>query len=268
MAGAEADLTLLEAMARAASLAGSTALAVRGAGLSVRRKSDDSPVTGADDAAEAVALAVLAEAAPGVPVVAEELVAQGRVPQTDGDFFLVDALDGTKEFIKGGDDFTANIALIRDGRPVLGAVAQPAARLLYLGALDHGAWLETEGARRPIMTRRPAPAALTAVASKSHRSPETDEYLARFDIADAVSIGSSLKFCLVAEGRADLYPRIGRTMEWDTAAGHAVLLAAGGIVLTLDDTELAYGKRRQAEDSDFANPYFVAAGDPAILRGA
>jgi 3'-phosphoadenosine 5'-phosphosulfate (PAPS) 3'-phosphatase len=118
------------------------------------------------------------------------------------------------------------------------------------------------------MTRRPAPEALVAVASKSHRSAETDDYLARFDIADSISIGSSLKFCLVAEGRADLYPRLGRTMEWDTAAGHAVLIAAGGAVRAMDGGALVYGKRNRADEADFANPYFVAAGDAAILGRA
>jgi 3'(2'),5'-bisphosphate nucleotidase len=265
MAGQDADLILLEAMVRAVRAAGEAAVAARAGGLSVRRKDDDSPVTHADDAAEAAALAVLAEAAPGVAIVAEESVAAGRIPVTNEAFFLVDALDGTKEFIRGGDDFTANVALIRGRRPVLGAVAQPVSGRLYLGALEHGAWVEAGGARTPIITRRPAPPSLIAVASKSHRSPETDDYLARFSVADAVSVGSSLKFCLVAEGKADLYPRLGRTMEWDTAAGHAVLLAAGGVVRTLDGADLLYGKRNQADDSDFANPFFVAAGDAAIL---
>jgi 3'(2'), 5'-bisphosphate nucleotidase len=266
VAADKADLILLEAMARAARLAGEAALAARAQGLSIRSKHDDSPVTHADELAEDAVLAALESAARDIPVVAEERVAAGRIPDTDGEFFLVDALDGTKEFIKGGDDFTANIALIRGGVPVLGAVAQPATGALFLGALDHGAWREGNGGRHAIMTRRPAPKSIVAVASKSHRTPETDGYLAHFDVADAVSIGSSLKFCLVAEGRADLYPRLGRTMEWDTAAGHAVLIAAGGGVLMLDGAPLPYGKRNQAQDSDFANPHFVAVGDVALLE--
>jgi len=270
MPPAEADAALLEAMARAALRAGEAAMQAREAALEVRHKADDSPVTGADLAAEAVALEILSVAAPDIPVVAEERVCAGDIPDTDGEFFLVDALDGTKEFIRGGDDFTANVALIRGGRPVMGAVAQPAAQILYGGGPE-GAWRQQAGTRSAIRVRTADAGAVVAVASKSHRTPETDAYLARFAVADAVSIGSSLKFCLLAEGRADLYPRMGRTMEWDTAAGHAVLLAAGGLVHVLDaegrqGAPLAYGKRNQPSDSDFANPFFVAAGDPALLR--
>ncbi len=273
--GAAADLTLLETMVRAVRAAGEAAMAARAAGISVRAKADSSPVTCADEAAEAAVLAILAEAAPGIPVVAEERVAKGEVPDTgapggDAAFFLVDALDGTKEFVNGGDDFTANVALIRGGVPVLGVVGQPAAGAIYLGALGSGAWKEQAGTRAPIAVRRPDPAGLVAVASKSHRTPETDDYLARFNVRESVSIGSSLKFCLVAEGRADLYPRLGRTMEWDTAAGHAVLIAAGGAVFTLDAAgqaggALAYGKRRQAHDADFANSHFVGVGEVTLL---
>src|SRR5690606_38779841 len=143
------------------------------------------------------------------------------------------ALDGTREFIKGGNDFTANIALVRNGVPVLGAVAQPATGIVWLGAVGHGAWRDQAGARRAIVTRS-APDSSVAVATKRHATPQADDALARFAVAGRVSVGSSLKSCLVADGRADLYPRLGRTMEWDTAAGHAVLLAAGGVVRALD----------------------------------
>jgi 3'(2'), 5'-bisphosphate nucleotidase len=234
----------------------------------VEYKSDSSPVTEADKAAEAVILAALRAVAPGIPVVAEEETAAGRVPDVGEAFFLVDPLDGTKEFIQGGTDFTVNIGLIENGEPTMGAVYAPARATLYWGdcaskqawrasQLPHGA----RGAAEPISVRKPMKPPC-AVASKSHNTAETEAWLANAGVKDRVSIGSSLKFVLVASGDADVYPRPAPTMEWDTAAGDAVLRAAGGRVFDLDGQPLVYGKER------FFNPGFVATGsyEPARLR--
>jgi 3'(2'), 5'-bisphosphate nucleotidase len=230
-----------------------------------RVKLDGSPVTEADAAAEAIILARLAVIAPETPVVAEEEAAEGRVPVTGHRFFLVDPLDGTKEFLNRNGDFTVNIALIEDGRPVLGVVYAPALGEIFVGEEGVGAQRAevvdgVVGPWRPMAVRETPDAGLDVVASRSHLSEETREFVARFKVADMVSAGSSLKFCRVAAGDADLYPRLGRTMEWDTAAGDAVVRAAGGSVRTMDGELLAYGKRDQADDSDFANPWFVASG--------
>jgi 3'(2'), 5'-bisphosphate nucleotidase len=245
--------------------AGKAIMAVYRAGPTVTLKADSSPVTEADRRAEEIILRVLRRQWPDIPVVAEEEISAGHVPGDLGKrFFLVDPLDGTREFVDRRGDFTVNIALVEGGVPAAGVVFAPARGVLYSG--DAGGAFErtvdetgATGERRRISVRR-APAALTVVASRSHRSPDTDAYLADFEIGELVSVGSSLKFCLVASGRADLYPRLGRTMEWDTAAGDAVLRAAGGSTRTLDGTDLAYGKRRQSHDVDFANPSFVARG--------
>ncbi len=223
--------------------------------IAVRTKSDESQVTEADEAAEAVILAGLAELAPEIPVIAEESVAAGRIPEIgDGPFWLVDPLDGTKEFISKNGEFTVNVALIEDGSPTHGVVFAPAVGQLYLAAPD-GATIEKEGAAaQPIAVRRPAADGLVVVASRSHRDAKTDDYLADFNVKSLTSAGSSLKLCLVAAGEADLYPRLGRTMEWDIAAGHAVLAAAGGSVETLEGAPMRYGK------SGFENPFFVARG--------
>jgi 3'(2'), 5'-bisphosphate nucleotidase len=234
----------------------------------VQYKSDSSPVTEADKAAEAVILAALRAAAPDIPIVAEEETAAGRVPQVGEAFFLVDPLDGTKEFIKRGTDFTVNIGLIEKGIPTMGAVYAPARATLYWGdSILKQAWRAVQaphgarGAAEPISVRKPMQPPC-AVASKSHNTPETEAWLADAGVNDRVSIGSSLKFVLVASGDADVYPRPAPTMEWDTAAGDAVLRAAGGRVLDLDGRPLAYGKER------FFNPGFVATGsyEPAQLR--
>ena len=234
----------------------------------VEYKSDSSPVTEADKAAEAVILAALRAAAPGIPVVAEEEAAQGRVPNVGAAFFLVDPLDGTKEFIKRGTDFTVNIGLIEHGLPTMGAVYAPARATLYWGdCVSKQAWRAAQpphaarGAAEPISVRKPRKPPC-AVASKSHNTPETEAWLADAGVKDRVSIGSSLKFVLVASGDADVYPRPAPTMEWDTAAGDAVLRAAGGRVFDLDGQPLVYGKEK------FFNPGFVATGsyEPARLR--
>ncbi len=223
-----------------------------------REKKDHSPVTAADEEAEEYILRHLGEAAPGIPVIAEESAAAGRLPDIgSGPFFLVDPLDGTREFIGRNGEFTVNIALVERGVPVAGVVFAPAIGRLFWGS-EAGAFEMAPGnVETPIRTRTPAPSALKAVASRSHRDADTDRFLQRHGVKDIVSAGSSLKFCVLAAGEADLYPRMAPTMEWDTAAGHAVLLAAGGRV-TLDDehTPLAYGK----SGDGFRNPNFIAWG--------
>ena len=245
---------LLEDIAVAAREAGEAILDVVRRGYDVEHKQDSSPVTDADRAAELVILAALAKAAPGVPVIAEEEVAAGRIPAHGDTYFLVDPLDGTKEFVRGGDDYTVNIGLIVDGTPRVGAVFAPATERLHGGLVGEGAWLEDLSGRIPIQTRVPGEQ-LVAVASKSHFNQPTADYLCEAAReCGYVAIGSSLKFCIVAEGRADIYPRLSPTSEWDTAAGHAVLLAAGGRVDGPDGGPLAYGKRA------FLNRGFVATG--------
>ena len=245
---------LLEDIAVAAREAGEAILEIVRRGFDVEHKRDASPVTEADRAAELIILAALARAAPGVPVIAEEEVAAGRIPAHGDTYFLVDPLDGTKEFVRGGEDYTVNIGLIVDGVPHLGAVFAPATERLHAGLVGGGAWLEDVSNRIPIRTRKPGDD-LVAVASKSHFNQPTADYLCEAaKDCGYVAIGSSLKFCIVAEGRADIYPRLSPTSEWDTAAGHAVLLAAGGRVDGPDGQPLAYGKRA------FLNRGFVATG--------
>jgi 3'(2'), 5'-bisphosphate nucleotidase len=255
---------LAAGLATIAHEAGQLILKHYAAGAEARIKDDASPVTAADEDAEALILQRLAQAAPGIPIVAEEEVAAGRVPSIGQKFFLVDPLDGTKEFIKRNGEFTVNIALIEKGRAVCGVVLAPAKERMWIGDGANGAFelSAPEGSSLDVKTARPIHArkgpanGLIAIASRTHRDSKTDEYLAAYNIADMVAAGSSLKFCLVATGEADLYPRHGRTMEWDTAAGQAVLEAAGGTVKQLDGAPFLYGK---AADG-FANPYFVARG--------
>ena len=243
---------LVDRLADAAREAGGAILEVVRRGFEVESKHDTSPVTEADRAAELIILAALARVAPGVPVIAEEEVAAGRIPAHDDTYFLVDPLDGTKEFIRGGDDYTVNIGLIERGTPKLGVVFAPATGRLHGGCVGDGAWLDEGQGRLPIATR-PRGELTTAVASKSHLNQATIDYLeAAVGNCGYVSVGSSLKFCIVAEGKADIYPRAAPTSEWDTAAGHAVLLAAGGLVDGPDEAPLAYGKRA------FLNRAFVA----------
>lgn len=260
---------MIETFERAALAAGREILAVFEAGMRVKLKADSSPVTEADERAEAIILDILSAEFPGLPVVAEESVAAGQVPDvSSGRFILVDPLDGTREFIDRRPDFTVNIALIDGFVPVAGVVYAPAKKLAYSGSAK-GATRLTVGAdfaatgREAIHVRQPTKN-IMAVVSRSHFTPETDAFLQENAITDSCSIGSSLKFCLLAEGKADVYPRFGRTMEWDTAAGDAVLRAAGGRTLGPDGEPLRYGKRNQPSDADFANPSFVAwGGSPA-----
>ncbi|MBS3648931.1 3'(2'),5'-bisphosphate nucleotidase CysQ [Pseudaminobacter sp. 19-2017] len=230
-------------------------------------KSDATPVTEADTRAEAAILSMLRKWFPDIPVVAEEEVASGKSPAAVDRFFLVDPLDGTKEFISRNGEFTVNIALIDNGVPVAGVVCAPALGEIFVGQGSQawrGELVEGEIRNlRPIRTR-PAPPRLVAVGSRSHGTEGTTDWLKRFDVDRFVSKGSSLKFCLVATGEADIYPRLGRTMEWDTAAGDAVLRAAGGIVTDMEGKPFRYNKRGQASDLDFANGHFVAYGDPRL----
>jgi 3'(2'),5'-bisphosphate nucleotidase len=257
---------MLDQLVEIALAAGEAILDIYGAEeRGVRAKTDGSPVTDADAAAEQLILARLRAAYPEIAVVAEEETAAGAQAPAARRFFLVDPLDGTKEFLSRNGDFTVNIALIEDGAPACGVVYAPAHGLIYAGGAREGARMAEVKAGRPgpwrsIETRPPPADGLAVVASRSHLSPETKDFVARFKVRDMVSAGSSLKFCRVASGEADLYPRLGRTMEWDTAAGDAVLRAAGGRVYTMDGELLRYGKRGQSGDVDYANPWFVAAG--------
>lgn len=259
------DTALVDLFERLAREAGEAILAVRRQGFETETKGDASPVTRADRAAERIILDGLRAAHPGLAIVAEEEASDGLAPDTVGRrFVLVDPLDGTREFVRGGEDFTVNIALVEDGVPVAGVVLQPVTDRLYSG--------DARGARLngvPIRCR-PAPECPVIVASRSHRTAETDAWIARVEArcgpCETVSVGSSLKFCLLAEGRADLYPRFGRTMEWDTAAGDAVLRAAGGVTLHPDGRTFGYGKPAGA-DVAFANGWFVAGGARRALEG-
>ncbi|MBO9452380.1 3'(2'),5'-bisphosphate nucleotidase CysQ [Tropicibacter sp. R16_0] len=234
----------------------------------VKVKSDDSPVTEADEAADALISAGLRAAFPDVLLVTEE---QATSHSTKGDTFLiVDPLDGTKEFIHRRGDFTVNIALVENGTPTRGVVYAPAKGRMFFTLADGQSVEETGsldkeamGTVQPISVSKADNSALLVVASKSHRDQATDDYINKYNVKDSKSAGSSLKFCLVATGEADIYPRVGRTMEWDTAAGHAVLAGAGGRVVRFDDhTPLQYGK------DGYANPFFIAYAPDVELMEA
>jgi 3'(2'), 5'-bisphosphate nucleotidase len=239
--------------------------------IEVREKADSSPVTEADEAAEDFILEALAKLTPEIPVVSEEAASAGHVPEVSGGrFWLVDPLDGTREFLSGNGEFTVNIALIEQGVPVAGVVHAPALAMTWSGAKPLAAngaeagedcqasFSETDQPPMAIAARPMPREGVLVVASRRHGdTAELDRFLADYAVADLASAGSSLKFCLIAAGKADLYPRFGRTMEWDTAAGHAVLRAAGGRVDTKAGKPLTYGK------PGFENPYFIAYGKPA-----
>jgi 3'(2'), 5'-bisphosphate nucleotidase len=249
------DVALLALATLLAERAGATIRTIRERGFQVHRKADQSVVTEADHAAEAIIVAGLQAALPGCLVVAEEAAAGGKISHPTAEFWLVDPLDGTREFAGGGDDFAVNIGLVRDGKPVLGVVGVPAKGDIYGGIVGVGAWRQTDGGRTPIAVRSAPPEGLTVVASRHHGDQtRLDTFLDGRTVAGVVNFGSSLKFCRVAEGRADLYPRFGRTMEWDTCAPQAVLEAAGGRVETLDGAPLLYGK------PGWDNPHFVCWG--------
>ena len=260
---------LVTVMRRLAIEAGGKIMEIYDSGdFDVKTKSDASPVTVADEAADKIISDGLRAAFPDVMLVTEE---QSATHSAKGDTFLiVDPLDGTKEFINRRGDFTVNIALVERGEPTRGVVYAPARSRMFFTLADGSSVEETGnfaldeiGPTKPISVSRPDNAALMVVASKSHRDQATDDYIARYDVRDMTSAGSSLKFCLIATGEADLYPRIGRTMEWDTAAGHAVLKGAGGAVVRFDDlTPLKYGK------ADFANPFFIAHAPGVELKAS
>ena len=249
------DEALLALASGLAAKAGEAILAIRRRGFQVDRKADLSVVTEADRAAETIILTGLRAAVPGCVVVAEEETAAGRITAATAEFWLVDPLDGTREFTTGSDDFAVNIGLIRDGRPVLGVVGVPATGEIYGGIAGTGAWRLKDGQRSAISVRRVPAEGLTVVASRHHGdTAQLDAFLGGRTVAKVVNFGSSLKFCRVAEGQADLYPRFGRTMEWDTCAPQVVLEAAGGAVETLDGAPLRYGK------PGWDNPHFVCWG--------
>jgi 3'(2'), 5'-bisphosphate nucleotidase len=257
-----AALPDLDAVARIARAAGDVVMDIYRRGFAVRRKADASPVTEADEAAERLIVAGLRALAPDIPVVAEEMAARGQADAIGPRFWLVDPLDGTREFIARNGEFTVNVALIADGRPVLGVVGAPAQGprgRLYAGVNgpgDRRAWMDDERGRRALRVRAVPAEGLSVMASRSHGDEAAlDRLLSGRRVARRVHAGSSLKLCLLAAGEADLYPRLGRTMEWDIAAGHAVLAAAGGSVRTLDGEDLRYGK------PGFENPHFIAAGE-------
>jgi 3'(2'),5'-bisphosphate nucleotidase len=258
---AQSDRALAETLTAAVRRAGERIVARRKAGLVVETKADATPVTDADREAEGIILETLRKVLPDMPVIAEEEVAGGNIPDVGSAFVLVDALDGTRDFVNGGDDFTVNVALVRHGTPVLGVVGAPARDRLWAGIAGIGAYsIDASGAWQPIQVRPAHDGPFDIIASRSHRTPETDAFIARFPGSRIVAAGSSLKFCTVAEGKADIYPRLGSTSQWDTAAGDAVLRAAGGRVLTLDGKPLRYGPGEAPGAAAFLNPWFVAAG--------
>jgi 3'(2'), 5'-bisphosphate nucleotidase len=236
--------------------AGAAILEVRARGFETLTKADRSPVTEADHAAEAIITAGLRAATPAIPVVAEEEMAAGRVPGRSDAYWVVDPLDGTREFTSGRDEFAVCIGLVRAGKPTLGVVGAPAAGVLWGGIVGTGAWRHDAQGERVIAARLPPAEGLVVVASRSHGDPtRLDAFLKGRKVAKLINAGSALKFCRVAEGEADLYPRFGPTMEWDTAAAQAVLEAAGGQVLVLETMQpLTYGK------PDWRNPHFLATG--------
>jgi len=255
-----------EALARIALDAGELIMQIYNSDFTVSHKQDTSPVTQADQRAEALILKALSALEADLPIIAEETASSGHIPEHSGRFALVDPLDGTREFINRRDEFTVNIAIIEHGVPIMGVVYAPALNRLFVAESRGAAWqadVKPGGAvpekekRRPLQIRKSPPAGLTAIASKSHRSDETNAFLDALPVTETISAGSSLKFCLIAAGEADLYPRHGRTMEWDTAAGHAVAEAAGARITMLDTSPLLYGKAERGYD----NPHFIVWGD-------
>jgi 3'(2'), 5'-bisphosphate nucleotidase len=255
---------MAEQLGRIVLQAGDIVLRAYDARVPIRLKADSSPVCAADESAEAVILAALASDFPHIPVVAEEAVSRGAHPSIGETFFLVDPLDGTREFAARNGEFTVNIALIRDGAPICGVVYAPVFRMLY-GGFGAEAWkcqIAATGAssgmaeRKPIRVRK-AGGDLDALVSRSSLDAQTSDLLARLPMRRKTPFGSSIKFCMIADGEADLYPRLGPTMEWDTAAGDAILRAAGGAALDLKGEPLRYGDAA----GGFHNPFFVACGD-------
>ena len=264
------DAAILVAFERIALRAGAAVMEARRHGFQVEAKQDRSPVTRADRDSEQIILDGLAAALPEIPVVAEEQASCGKLPSELGsEFLLVDPLDGTREFVGGRDEFTVNIALVRGGRPEIGVVYAPARRALYCGRPGAAFACTTSDAhairdRRQVRVRQAPPVRLLLV-SRSHRTARTDEFLAGLGPTQTAAMGSSLKFCLIAAGEADLYPRLEPTMQWDTAAGDAVLRAAGGSTCTPDGKSLRYGRGEEPGVAAYRNPSFIASGAPTAL---
>lgn len=262
---------LLDTLLRTVHRAGRAILAYYGQSITVEQKADSSPVTAADRDAEAIILSDLAKIAPEIAVIAEEAASIGTLPRTGVRFFLVDPLDGTKEFIHNRNEFTVNIALVENSRPIFGIIYAPATNELYwtrtastacAGELDAASESFEIKAIRIITTRQPPAEGLVAMTSRSHLNEATKTFLETMTVATTLIAGSSLKFCRLACGKADIYPRLAPTMEWDTAAGHAILAAAGGAVLKTDGTPLTYGNREKS----YLNPSFIAWGKkPGLL---
>jgi len=254
-----ARLQTLEVLSPVLWQAGDLVMEVYRQKFRVETKGDASPVTEADRQAEALITGALQGCWPDVPVVGEEAVSAGVQTAVDRRFWLVDPLDGTREFVGRNGEFTVNIALIEDGSPVLGAVLAPAIGVLYAGGPGLGAWCVRGGEHQAIECRVPPAEGVTLLCSRSHNDDAAvDQWLGPRGVRERRAVGSSLKFCVIAEGAADLYPRLGRTMEWDIAAGQAVLEGAGGRVRALDGSPLRYGK------PGWENPHFVAEGLPGI----
>jgi 3'(2'), 5'-bisphosphate nucleotidase len=258
------DIALAELARELAERAATEIIRVRAAGFTVQSKADLTPVTLADTLAERIIVGALRAATPDIPVIAEEEVAAGLRVAPGDEYWLVDPLDGTRGFADGGDDFTVNIGLVRQHRAMLGAVACPATDEIFYGIVGAGAWKQTPESTVRIRTRAAPAAGLTVMASRHYQDdPKLAEFLAGYKVASLINIGSAEKFCRIAEGAADFYPRLGRTMEWDTAAPQAVLEAAGGSTRTFDGQTLLYGK------PGFENPNFLCHGrDPAEGRPA
>jgi 3'(2'), 5'-bisphosphate nucleotidase len=262
----EAALRLLEPLTDLVALAGAAILTVNRQAMEVLGKTDGSPVTEADLAADAVIAEGLARLMPDIPALSEERTSLAAVPYRHS-FFLIDPLDGTREFVAGHAEFTVNLALVTDGQPLLGIVGAPALGLIWRGVVGHGAERLTvtpEGAAKAetAIRTRPfpsAPASWTAAVSRSHGDPRTEAFIESRPGAVRQALGSAVKFCRVAEGGADIYPRLSPTCEWDVAAGHAVLVAAGGKVTDSRGQPLRFGEGRE----DFIIPEFIAWGDPA-----
>jgi 3'(2'), 5'-bisphosphate nucleotidase len=258
------DRRLLDELASIASRAGAAILALKPADLARRNKPDSSPVTAADEASEAVVLEGLRRVLPGVPVISEE--AGGGISGALGSrFLLVDPLDGTRELLAGEVDYAVNVALVDAGRPVLGVIAAPARQTIWIGLVGQGAErlrlmpgadIAAASERVAIRTRARPQRGAVALISRFHRDPETDAYLDRFGNIEREVCGASLKFCRIAEGSADLYVRLASISEWDAAAGHALIAAAGGVMTTLDGGPLPYGR------PGLRLPHFIASGDP------
>lgn len=257
-----ADPRLLDGLTLIASRAAAVVTAVSGPALTHREKPDGSPVTAADEASEAIILDGLARLLPGVPVISEEAASRTRPDAVGDTFLLVDPLDGTRELISGQSDYTVNIALIRERMPAVGIIAAPAYKLLWRGLIGYGAERLRLGAdpyltseRTEINTRARPSQHPVAVTSRFHRDAQTDSYFKRTPDVEQVVVGSALKFCRIAEGAADVYPRLCPMFEWDIAAGHALIEAAGGVMTAPDGSRIAYGR------DDLRIPAFIASGD-------